>query len=393
VTGTTPAVVLGASYRALAVVRSLGRRGVPVHVVQTDEHAIARSSRYATTTSTSSHDPEQLADHLMGLARRREGGAVLIPTHDEEAMAVARHHGCLGGHFLLTTPAEAHLRPAYDKRALAALASSLGVAQPWSATPRGLADLATLDPPFPIVIKPAWKPALNPLTVAKAWPVENAAELKDRYSEALTHLSAEALLLQELVPGGNDGQLAIGVLADGGRIVASVTARRTRQYPWDFGRASTYVETIEPRPELTAVAAALMRAMGFTGIAEIEFKHDPRRNEPLLLDCNPRAWGWISLCARAGVDLPWLLYRQTLGEAVPAMSGRAGERWLRLSTDLPTAITGVRRGDLALLPWVRTLVRRHENAVLVGDDLRPALHSPLISGRLLAGRVVHRGPV
>ena len=41
------AVVTGASYRALAVVRSLGRRGVPVRVVRSDEHALATASRYA----------------------------------------------------------------------------------------------------------------------------------------------------------------------------------------------------------------------------------------------------------------------------------------------------------------------------------------------------------
>lgn len=40
------ALVIGGDYRGLGVVRSLGRRGIPVWVL-TDEHKIAATSRYA----------------------------------------------------------------------------------------------------------------------------------------------------------------------------------------------------------------------------------------------------------------------------------------------------------------------------------------------------------
>src|SRR6266481_3515225 len=41
------AVVVGGDYQGLGIVRSLGRRGVPICVID-DEHSIARFSRYAT---------------------------------------------------------------------------------------------------------------------------------------------------------------------------------------------------------------------------------------------------------------------------------------------------------------------------------------------------------
>src|SRR5437870_12689080 len=44
--GRTGAIVIGGDYRGLGVVRSLGRRGIPVWVL-TDEHLIAGTSRYA----------------------------------------------------------------------------------------------------------------------------------------------------------------------------------------------------------------------------------------------------------------------------------------------------------------------------------------------------------
>ncbi len=41
------AVVVGGDYQGLGIVRSLGRRGVPICVID-DERSIARFSRYAT---------------------------------------------------------------------------------------------------------------------------------------------------------------------------------------------------------------------------------------------------------------------------------------------------------------------------------------------------------
>ncbi|MFZ0759745.1 MAG: hypothetical protein WAM69_07345, partial [Candidatus Sulfotelmatobacter sp.] len=45
--GTVGAMVVGGDYQGLEIVRSLGRHGVPVCVVD-DEHSISRYSRYCT---------------------------------------------------------------------------------------------------------------------------------------------------------------------------------------------------------------------------------------------------------------------------------------------------------------------------------------------------------
>lgn len=49
----------------------------------------------------------------------------------------------------------------------------------------------------------------------------------------------------------------------------------------------------------------------------MEFKSDFRDGQYKLLDVNPRAWGWHSLCAPCGVDFPYLAYREALGEPLP----------------------------------------------------------------------------
>ena len=89
-------------------------------------------------------------------------------------------------------------------------------------------------------------------------------------------------------------------------------ARRTRQHPIDFGRSSTFVETIE-QPEVEAPAARFLSSLDFTGVVEVEFKHDAREGRSKLLDVNGRLWTWIGLGALAGVDFPYLAWRQALG--------------------------------------------------------------------------------
>ena len=277
------AVVTGASYRALAVVRSLGRRGVPVRVVRSDEHAVAAASRYAgAPLAWPLEGPESArVDYLLEIAER-DGldGWVLIPTHDEEAALIARHHARLAERYRLTTPPWEILRAAYDKRRTHVLGAQLSLTQPWTAFPAGPDDLARAHGHFPVVVKPAYKQAANRLTMDKAWRADDAEALRRRYDEACRLVDPAILMLQELIPGDGAAQLSFAALCRDGEVLASLTACRTRQFPMDFGRASSYVETIDDAG-VERDARCLLEAMRFTGLVEVEFKRDrAERREP-----------------------------------------------------------------------------------------------------------------
>jgi predicted ATP-grasp superfamily ATP-dependent carboligase len=103
-----------------------------------------------------------------------------------------------------------------------------------------------------------------------------------------------------------------------------------------------------------------------------------------LLDVNPRVWGWHTLGARAGVDFPWLLWQLVCGERIERVEGRAGERWLRLSTDLPTGVRELLARRQAVRPYVASLVGRRERAIAARDDVVPGLlELPLLASTLV----------
>ncbi len=389
---TAGAVVLGGDYRGLGVVRSLGRRGIPVCVLS-DEHHLAPTSRYcqrALPFPFRAREKDQI-DFLLRLADTHHlHGWTLFPTGDETAALIARHHDTLRDAYVLTTPPWHSFRWAYDKRLTYRLATRLGIDHPWTHYPRDRAAVAQLECPFPVIIKPAIKPESNALTVAKAWRADDRRELLERFDAACELLDPKLLMIQELIPGGGAEQLSFAALCDAGEPLARITARRLRQFPMDFGRASTYVETTR-NLALEATATRLLTMMRYTGLVEVEFKVDPRDGRAKLLDVNPRVWGWHTLGSRAGVDFSHLQWLLAHGEPVRSLRALPDVRWVRLTTDLPTALREIAGGRMSAASYAHSLRGPLELAVFAADDPLPALAEVpqlmgLAASRKISGR-------
>lgn len=368
------AVVIGGDYKSLGVVRSLGRHGIPVWVLR-DEHALASWSRYCVRSlpwpAVAEHEQ---VEYLLQLARTHGlDGWAIFPSSDETAALLARNHEALGRHYRSTilVPWQT-LRWAYDKRLTYRIASDLGVDHPLTRYPRGSDDALAFDGRYPAILKPAIRAEMNRFTIAKAWPASDGPSLAAQYAEASLLIDPSLIMIQEVIPGGGESQFSYAALCRGGEAVASVVARRTRQWPMDFGRASTYVESVDA-PDVEEQARRLLAALRWDGIVEVEFKRDARDGRLKLLDVNPRVWGWHTLGRRVGVDFPFLLWRMVTGRPDESHRGRPGVRWVRALTDLPTALGAIRAGQLSLLAYAASLRGPIEFAILAADDLWPAV--------------------
>jgi predicted ATP-grasp superfamily ATP-dependent carboligase len=285
---------------------------------------------------------------------------------------IARHYKSLAAHYRLTIPSWDTLQWVCDKRLLHQLAENVGVSQPCSFFPRNRDELASLQCRFPVILKPALRVAFNRFTKDKAWLAADRASLLARYDEASALVGPEMVMVQEVIPGWGEAQFSYAALCKDGRPIASIVARRTRQFPMDFGRFSTYVETVD-EPRVVEPAVRLLSATGLTGIVEVEFKRDLRDGQYKVLDVNPRVWGWHTLGQRAGVDFPHLLWLLVKGEPLPEVHGRAGERWMRFSADLPMAIYEILKGRLSVWEYLRSLLIPLESAIFAWDDPLPGL--------------------
>ncbi len=394
-----PGVLLtGADYRALGVARSLGRKGIPVWVLKKPDHPLAAFSRYVSRTLTwCSCDTASNLEFLLGLAAKHNlKGWLLLPTDDEMVGFIARHYEPLSKYFLLTLPPWEQLQWACDKRLLHQFAKRLELDQPSTFCPKSRAEVQSLDCSFPVIIKPAVHDSFNPclypiyqmssidnldpeqqnilkqLTFDKAWRVEDRDSLLAIYDRLYVLIPPELIMIQEIVPGGGESQFSYAALCHKGRTLAGLTARRVRQYPMDFGRFSTFVETVE-EPRVAMAADRLLKALDYTGLVEVEFKQDSRDGRFKLLDVNTRVWGWHTLGARAGVDFSYLMWLLLQGKEIDETHGLPGVGWMRLTADLPMAAKEMMGGKLSLRDYLGSFKRPLESAVYASDDLLPGL--------------------
>lgn len=370
--GSAGALVVGGDYQGLGVVRSLGRRGIP-SVVLDDERSIAGFSRY---TRRSVHVPRLrdeavIVDALLDTGRRLGlAGWVLYPTREEVVAAVSRNRDRLRTLFRVPTADWAVVGQLWDKRRTYRLAEELGVPIPRTWYPADVTELDQVEGDGPFAVKPAIKEHFIYQTGDKAWRANDRAELHRLFSRASGLVPPGEVMVQELVPGDGRQQFAYCALVRDGVAVASMVVCRRRQHPAEFGRASTFVETVEA-PPIEAAAQRFLRGIGFDGLVEVEFKLDRRDGQHKLLDVNARTWGYHSLGAAAGVDFASLLFADQLGQDVVPCRARPGVRWVRLLTDLPTGVVEMRNRRTTWSDYWRSLRDCDTEAVFSRDDPLP----------------------
>jgi D-aspartate ligase len=368
------AIVIGGDYQGLGIVRSLGRRNVPVCVID-DETSIARFSRYTThsVAVSSLRGEKETVDSVLDIGRRLNlKGWVIYPTREETVAALSRYRSQLTDFFRVPTPQWETIQWVWDKRNTYHLANELGIPTPRTWYPRDAGELEKINAEPPFAIKPAIKEHFIYATKAKAWRANNRTELRDLFERAAAQVEPGEVMIQELIPGDGRQQFAYCAFYKEGRSIGNMTARRSRQHPPEFGRASTFVETVE-MPLLEALSERFLRAISYYGLIELEYKLDPRDGQYKLLDANARTWGYHTLGMGAGVDFSSMLFADQIGEYVEPCRARSGVSWIRLVTDLPTGILEILGGRQNLWAYLASLKRFHVESVFSHEDPFPGL--------------------
>jgi D-aspartate ligase len=382
------AVVVGGDYQGLGIVRSLGRRGFPVCVVD-DEPSIARFSRYAThavRVPDLKHD-SVTTETLLTLGQRlRLRGWVLFATRDEIVTALSHARDQIAEFFRVPTPPWDTVRYAADKRLTYELAERLQIPVPRTWYPASAEEVDAIKPErWPVLIKPAIKDHFIYRTRVKGWVVHDRDELRKRYADATAVVPSAEVMVQDMIPGNGRTQYSYCTFFRDGVSVASMTVRRRRQQPSDLGRSSTFVETIE-RPELEEPSLRFLTEIGYYGLAELEFKHD-EDGRYKLLDVNARTWGYHSVAQVAGVDFPLLVQLDQLGLDVGSARARPGVSWMRAVTDVPTALGEIAKRRLTWREYLKSLRDVATEASFARDDRRPALAELLLLPHLIRTRL------
>ena len=388
--GSRAAVVLGLGVNGYGIVRSLARMGVPVEGVFTSATEFGRLSRYCRRSRLVRRDGggNGLLSALLELAPGFAQPPVLFATDDEHTLLLARHRGELAGRYLFHWVPADQLARIVSKPAMGDLCQEAGVLAPVTFHPQAGDDLtvAAAKFPFPCLIKPI-------RSFDTAFPhgmknvVVDSPETLERFYERHPGL-VDTTIWQEIVPGGDDSIFQCTTLVgQSGAIGPVFCARKIHQYPpgygvMCFGRS-------EENETVAGEALKLLRHLGYRGLASLEFKHQVRDGRYYFIEMNPRLPWYNALFTDAGVNLPYVAYRDLTdpdGPRPPAATQRDGVYWVSLKEDLGWLVRTRRQERRSGWRWARGLLGARSFAWWAPRDPAPFTRAALHLLRRALGR-------
>ena len=385
-------LVLGQEDRAfLAVVRSLGRRGIDVHVGWCAADAVALRSRYVARV----HDLPPYAQGDDGWKSalvdlfRREAFDLVIPTNDTTIMPLQAHRAELEPHARLYLISDEAYAICFDKGRTHDFAQEHGVPVPrqMRITLPAAPGAIPADRWYPLVVKPLASFTLDDLERKRF--VRRVMRPADLARQLQHFAGAREVLVQEYFHGTGVG---VELLAHEGEVLLAFQHLRVHERP--SGGADSYRVSLPLRADMRDAAARMVRALRYTGVIMFEFRMNLDTGAWLLLEINGRFWASLPLCLHAGADFPWYLYRLLVrGERDVPQDYRIGVYCRNWQRDVLWArenlrATGDDRVSLATLAGelTHTLTGRESSDTFVLDDPAPGIEDL----RRLAARVGRR---
>jgi len=360
----------------LGVVRNLGQHRIPVTLLTWGRMDMVRYSRYVSRRISCPNPRESEFEFialLLDLGKQSEARSVIIPTSDVEAMALSRYKEDLEQYYFVPIPTFDVTKTLVNKKEFYMLLDRIGVPHPKTYFPGSISELRaigeTVAPPY--IIKPAYT-ALFAAQFGQKCFVINSTQ---RLSEAIAKLRNTNLevLIQEIIPG-KEIYMFYTYFSKESQPLAICGYDKLRQYPPDFGSGSLCKSAWRASP--IDLGLQLLKAIGYHGMAEPEFKRDPRDGEYKLLEVNARTTTQSALPARCGTNVEHIAYLDMTGQwGGTAASPHNGIVWMDELGDLLSCLTQLRDGRLTFREIVRSLKGRRVYARADGKDPTPFLVS------------------
>ncbi len=386
------AVVLGASPTGLAVLRTLGARGVRCYVGDCDRRRHAFRSRYRYGEPIVAATPREVVLQAVQVTSTESTQPVFIPTSDAMVLALSEHTRECPEQLLTYDAIRLGLAErAVDKKAFYDLCKIADVATPQTAFPDSPEEILSVGETyqFPLLLKPIfghlWRDRLRGDKLLVADSMDTLKRHVDTFGQ-----DCRGLMIQELIPGA-EANIYVAAVYRGrtGNRDHCFVAEKTRQHPPDFGSAS--LATAKYLDTIADLSWKFVEGVDYRGICGTEFKLDPRDGIYKMIEVNPRPTLWFHLAYASGIELIHAAYLDLTGQPVPQSPAQIdGTRWCFWEKDLLTWMHHLRARDVSPFSLLSTLSPTNHGAVGTLRDPGPLLASPLYYASRLLDRIGHQ---
>jgi predicted ATP-grasp superfamily ATP-dependent carboligase/peptidoglycan/xylan/chitin deacetylase (PgdA/CDA1 family) len=350
--------VCGNTQVGLWMVRSLGRAGLTVFSLCASERGLAAKSRYSSGVWAMERSPneEGFVGEIKELCEKLDAGSVMTIAEEYHEVFIRNRHQLEPDVHVFSPPADT-FEKAIDKDYTHALCGQIGVPVARGTTLDALmADYGRHNLKFPVVLRTKkWLgltgPSQAPWKAAYAKNPEHLGRLYDQIKGI-----ASNVLVQEYHPGVEDH---VQILMHKGE--PFMVGEYIGEHHMPLAGGVTVQRVSCHHNDVIRDAVRLLQAIGWDGVAGVQFHYDPVTGKHIFLEINPRFIGGLPTVILAGFDAPFLLWQSHFEpEKMKRTAYRLGLR---------TRILG---GDAN---WVLAMIR--------GDPLAPDQERPSKASTLL----------
>jgi predicted ATP-grasp superfamily ATP-dependent carboligase len=346
------------SRKSLAVVRSLGRRGLRVAALTTSDSlpVPAFSSRWCShkIVCPASEGTEEYLVYLESILDALDIH-VLIPSSDGTIALVRQNRERLEKRVRIALANESALSIAVNKQLTLEVAERLGLNIPRGIPIKDVSDvkMALHEIGLPAVVKPT-----------ESWVADNQQRYRvaprlvttpDEASSVVEELTrfGETVLFQQFLSGRQE---AISLFSTHEKIHARFAYWSKRDDP-PLGGTCVLVQSIAYPSDIGEQAEPLVREINLEGYSQVEFRRDSM-GKPYLMEINSRLTAGIEHAIQAGVDFPYLLYQWASGNQIDTVENYRQGLWMRyLWGDIATTVAAVRqRGRPGVIPPAQAIL-------------------------------------
>jgi len=303
---------------ALAVIRSLGKRGIDVTAASSTPLALSFYSKYCKHrvlyTSPKKNKNRYLKEMLKIVKKRNYD--VLFTMSGYEMELISRYRERFTPFVKIPLADHETLEKASDKSQTLKIAMENDIPCPKTYFVKHTYEIEKIKDKvkYPIIIKPHKSSGAKGLTY-----IHSSNELKNAYTKVRAEYGA--CMIQEYIIG--DEYFVSALFNKDSKPRRICVLRVLRKYPLCGGQA-TFVESVE-NPIVLKYGLKLLKIINYYGVAEIDFIIDSQDGKPKLLEINPRFWSSLQGAISAGVDFPYLLYRMAIdGDIKPSFNYKVG---------------------------------------------------------------------
>jgi len=306
---------LGGDQGALSTIRSIGLMGIPVVVLSESRRSPALYSKYvreAHYLPNFTTDEQRSIKFLIEYGKNQNAKPVIIPTADPDLMLLNKYAGDLQPYYHVVIPPKMFVDIFVNKNNFYTFAKVHDFPIPMTYVFNNVGNLKTIEESisYPVILKPA-SPALRAEEIGSIFKYKKGLIVgSDKgLRDILRRISRipEGILIQEYIPGDDSNHYCLDVYFDHkGKAVCSFVAQKIRVYP-PYAGSGCYVRSVFV-PELNELGINLLSAVGYKGLANMDFKKDSRTGKYVLLEINPRLSQWSILDTVCGINFAYIAY-------------------------------------------------------------------------------------